>query len=209
MKKITYILSIAILMACGGKNQEAQASNSVQNSSESSNKETQSSEENTEETKDDKEEKVDCGSSRITVMWDDPDPAGTNIRNSPKGKVIKTLSPSDFPDGCAFDIVEHSNGYFRIKGGIQNAGGDDVRLPGGEGWIHKSVISVGTRNYGGQTIEILDSPENGEVVGKIKKESYGLRIVDLCGAWVKINYKGTIGWVSNEWICGIPWTTCN
>ena len=207
MKKISFILSIALLTACGGKNQEAQASSSVQNSTEASKKESQLSETNSETAE--PQEKIDCSESRLLVSWDDPDPAGTNIRNNPKGKVIKTLNPSDFPDGCAFDIVEHSNGYFRIKGGIQNAGGDDVRLPGGEGWIHKSVISVGTRNYGGQTIEILDSPENGEVVGKIKKESYGLRIVDLCGAWVKINYKGTTGWVSNDWLCGNPWTTCN
>jgi|688.fasta_scaffold829523_1 SH3-like domain-containing protein len=210
MIKITLILSIALLTACGGKNQEAQASNSVQNSSESSNKETQTSEGNTEETEEDKEEKVDCGSSRITVMWDDADPAGTNIRNSPKGEVIKTLNSSDFPDGCAFEIVEQSNGWFRIQGGIQSPGNDsDIALPGGGGWIHSSVISVGTRNYGSQTIEILDSAENGKSVGRITKESYGLRVLDLCGSWVKISFNGMTGWISNQWICGIPWTTCN
>jgi len=82
-------------------------------------------------------------------------------------------------------------------------------LLGGQAWIHSSVISVGTRNYGGQTIQILDSPENGKSIGTITKESYGLRILSLCGSWVKISYKGISGWVSNEWICGIPWTNCS
>jgi SH3-like domain-containing protein len=208
MKKITFILYIAILTACGGKNQEAQASNSVQNSNEPSNKEAQSSESNSKTAE--PQEQTDCGASRLLVSWDDPDPAGTNIRNSPSGKVIATIYPNEFEDGCMLEIVEASNGWFRIQGAIQSAGNmNDIVLPNNEGWIHNSVISVGTRNYGGQTIDILDSPKNGNSVGKITKESYGLRVLDLCGDWVKINYKGTIGWVSNEWICGIPWTTCN
>jgi SH3-like domain-containing protein len=208
MKKITFILSITLLSACGGKNQEAQVSSSVQNSSAASNKESQSSEENSEETKDDKEEKVDCSSSRLVVSWDDPDQSGTNIRNSPGGKVIAKINPSDFPDGCMLEIVEAVNGWLRIKGTLHSPE-NDINLPNNEGWIHNSVISVGTRNYGGQTIQILDSPKNGNSVGKITKESYGLRVLDLCGAWVKINHKGTIGWVSSDWLCGVPWTTCS
>ena len=208
MKKISFILSIALLTACGGKNQEAQASSSVQNSTESSNKESQLSETNSETAE--PQEKIDCSESRRLVSWDDPDQSGTNIRNSPSGKVIATIYPNEFEDGCMLEIVEASNGWFRIQGGLSGPGDEnDVKLPGDQGWIHNSVISVGTRNYGGQTIQILDSPKNGNSVGKITKESYGLRVLDLCGDWVKINYKGTIGWVSNEWICGIPWTTCN
>lgn len=206
MKKITFILSIALLTSCGGKNQEAQASSSVQNSTETSKKEAQSSENNSKTTE--LEEKTDCGASRLLVSWDDPDQSGTNIRNSPSGKVIAKINPSDFPDGCMLEIVEAANGWLRIKGTLHSPE-NDINLPNNEGWIHNSVISVGTRNYGGQTIQILDSPKNGNSVGKITKESYGLRILDLCGDWVKINYKGTIGWVSNEWICGIPWTTCS
>lgn len=208
MKKLTIGLSIAILMACGGKNQEAQASSSVQNSTEASKKEAQLSETNSETAEPD--EKTDCSESRLLVSWDDPDQSGTNIRNGPSGKVIATIYPNEFEDGCMLEIVEASNGWFRIQGAIQSAGGmNDIVLPNNEGWIHNSVISVGTRNYGGQTIQILDSPKNGNSVGKITKESYGLRVLDLCGDWVKIKYKGTIGWVSNEWICGVPWTTCS
>ena len=192
MKKITYILSITILTACGGKNQEAQATSTVQNSSEASKKEAGPSEANSETTE--PQEKRNCDPSRIFVTWDDPDQSGTNIRNSPSGKVIAKINPSDFPDGCMLEIVEASNGWLRIQGAIQSAGGmNDIVLPNNEGWIHNSVVSVGTRNYGGQTIKILDSPKTGNSVGKITRESYGLRVLDLCGDWVKINYKGTIG----------------
>ena len=107
-------------------------------------------------------------------------------------------------------IVEASNGWFRIEGGIEGPGNEsDIALPGDKGWIHSSVITSDTRNYGGQRINILDEPNTGKTVGYITKETCGLRILDLCGAWVKINHKGTTGWVSNEWLCGNPWTSCN
>lgn len=205
MKKITYILSIALLSACGGKNQEAQATSVVQNSSEASKKEAGQSETNSETTE--PQEKRNCDPSRILVTWDDPDQSGTNIRNSPSGKVIAKINPSDFPDGCMLEIVEASNGWLRIQGTLHSPE-NDINLPNNEGWIHGSVVTTGTRNYGGQRINILDEPNSGKTVGYITKETYGLRISDLCGAWVKINHKGTIGWVSSDWLCGVPWTTC-
>ena len=208
MKKITLILSIALLTACGGKKQETSGTQNAQPNKEASSSTSEGSVSNSEGSE--PQEKMNCGQSRLIVTWDDPDQSGTNIRNSPGGKVIAAISQSEYPDGCAFEIVEQSNGWFRIQGGIQSPGNDsDIALPGGGGWIHRSVISVGTRNYGSQTIEILDSPENGKSVGKITKESYGLRVLDLCGSWVKISFNGMTGWISNQWICGIPWTTCS
>jgi len=209
MKKILISISIAFLVSCGNK----QADNSTASSNLQTIKETTESNSESSASKSENleaKEERNCDASRLIVTWDDPDQSGTNIRNSPGGKVIATISQSEYPDGCAFEIVEQSNGWFRIQGGIQSPGNDsDIALPGGGGWIHSSVISVGTRNYGSQTIEILDSPENGKSVGRITKESYGLRVLDLCGSWVKISFNGMTGWISNQWICGIPWTTCS
>ena len=194
MKKITLILSIALLTACGGKKAASSSSDDSVSNSEVS----------------EHEEKINSGPSRILVTWDDPDQSGTNIRNSPGGQVIAKINPSDFQDGCMMEIVEASNGWFRIQGEIQSAGNvSDLTLPGNEGWIHGSVITTGTRNYGGQKINILDEPNTGKIVGSITSEVYGLKILDLCGNWVKISYNGMTGWVSSDWLCGVPWTTCS
>jgi hypothetical protein len=155
-----------------------------------------------------KTKKMDCGPGQLRVEWSDPDQSGTSIRNSPGGTVIAKINPSDFPDGCIMEIVEMSNGWFKISGSIQGPE-NEINLPNSEGWIHNSVITVGTRNYGGQKINILDAPGTGSVVGTINSESHGLKILDLCGSWVKIQINGLIGWVSADWLCGNPWTTCN
>ena len=207
MKKITLILSIALLTACGGKKPETLATQNAQPKKEAESSSSDGAVSNSEGSE--PQEKMNCGPSRLTVSWDDPDQSGTNIRNSPGGKVIAKINPSGFPDGCMMEIVEASNGWFRINGGIEGPGDEsDIALPGNVGWIHGSVITTGTRNYGGQKINILDEPNNGKMVGSITTEVYGLKILDLCGNWVKISYNGMTGWVSSDWLCGVPWTTC-
>jgi SH3-like domain-containing protein len=149
-----------------------------------------------------------CFNSRLSVCWDDPDNSGTNIRNSPGGEIIYKIMPVNFPDGCCFDIIEASNGWFKISGlihGIEN----DINLPNNQGWVHKSVISIGTRNYGDQPIKLYDVPNGKNVVSVIRTTDYGLRINDICGSWVQIIYKGKIGWVQDDWLCGNPWTNCS
>jgi hypothetical protein len=151
-----------------------------------------------------------CGASDLLVMWDDNDPTGTNIRalpNSKQGKIIATIQPSKFTEGCMFTIVEAQNGWFKIKGAIQGPGDDDLYLPNDEGWIHKSVISIATRNYGNQTIKMYDDANGNNVAGTINGE-VNLRIQDLCGSWVKVEYNGKMGWVEQDNLCGIPWTNC-
>ena len=53
-------------------------------------------------------------------------------------------------------------------------------------WIHYSVLGMGTRNYGGQTLYIRQSPSaNAPVVFKFKEEEI-LRPMDIKGDWVKV-----------------------
>jgi len=150
---------------------------------------------------------LSCDPSRISVMWDDPDLSGTNIRNAPGGKIINVIRLEDFPDGCYFEVVEQVNGWFRIDSKIFGMEKELINK-GGSAWIHRSVISVSTRNYGNQKIPVRSAPGGGTIVTTINKEANGIRILDLCGSWVKISYKGKTGWISNKWICSIPWTNC-
>jgi len=205
MKKITFVLSISLLAACGGEKAEPPATENAQINKEESSSISESSVSNSKTPY--PQEEINCGPSRLSVILDDPDQSGTNIRNSPGGKVIAKINPSDFPDGCMLEIVEASNGWLRIQGTLQSPD-NEINLPSNEGWIHSSVVSIGTRNYSGQRIKILDAPNSSKSVGSINIEASGLRIIDLCGNWVKISYKGIAGWVSSDWLCGIPWTNC-
>jgi hypothetical protein len=149
-----------------------------------------------------------CSESEIRAYLNDPDNSGTNIRKSPSGEIVTQLVKDDVNIEFFLTLTEAQDGWFKVKSpivGMEN----DFEIPNDEGWIHGSVISVDTRNYGGESLELLDNPINGNVVGIIEGESYGLRIKDMCGEWVKVEYKGTIGWVEDAWLCGNPLTTCS
>ena len=153
-------------------------------------------------------EEQNCGASELHVYLNDPDDSGTNIRKSPGGQVVTQLVTDDENFVFFLVLTKAQDGWFKVESpivGMEN----DIQIPNGEGWIHGSVISVDTRNYEGQDLELLDKPKNGKVVGIIEGESSGLRIKDMCGAWVKVEYKGIIGWIEGSWLCGNPLTTCS
>jgi len=149
-----------------------------------------------------------CDASETDAYLDDPDLTGTNIRNRPGGDVIMQLVKDDINIEFFLTLTEAQDGWFKLKSPIGGMEGD-IDIPNGEGWIHGSVISADTRNYGGQTIELLDSPEVGTVVGTIEEEVGGLKILDMCGLWVKVEYDGIAGWIERDWLCGNPLTTCS
>ena len=153
-------------------------------------------------------EEVVCEESLLTVFLDDPDLTGTNIRKKPKGEVAVKLILDENNIGFMMDICEEKNGWLRIKGSIIGDR-DEIDLPDQSGWIHHSVVSVGTRNYGGQEIPLIDEPNGTKQTGAILRESYGVKIIGLCGEWVKIQHNKNNGWVKAEWLCGNPFTTCS
>ena len=69
---------------------------------------------------------------------------------------------------------------------------------------------MGTRNYGGQTLYIRQSPSaSAPVVYKFKKEIQ-LRPMDIKGEWVKVQTTDGkyTGWIEEEWLCGNSLTNC-
>jgi len=155
-----------------------------------------------------KAEENNCTASELIVYLKDTDDSGTNIRKSPDGEVILTLKEDKEEAQYMLLLTASKDGWFKVNNPIEGIE-KELEIPNNEAWIHGSVIAVNTRNYGGEDLELLDNPENGKVVGVIEEESYGLRIKDLCGVWVKVNYEGTEGWIEANWLCGIPWTTCS
>lgn len=153
------------------------------------------------------EEAPSCGAFELEVYLADPDPSGTNVREKPGGAIVTQLKLDEDNEAYFLVLTEAKDGWFKVKNPIGTME-EDIELPNGA-WIHGSVIGVGTRNYGGEAINLLDQPKNGVVVGSINKEVDDLHIKDVCGSWVQIEYKGTIGWVENSWLCGNPLTTCS
>ena len=149
-----------------------------------------------------------CLPTKIRVYLNDPDTSGTNIRKIPNGKIIMKLIKDELNYEFFIMVTEAKNGWFKITepiGGMEN----DIEIPNGEGWIHGSVISVDTRNYGGQQLSLLEKPKTGKTIKIIKKEVIGLRLKDVCGKWVKVEYEKTSGWIESKWLCGNPLTNCS
>jgi hypothetical protein len=150
----------------------------------------------------------DCPPGSLAAYLDDPDLSGTNIRKSPGGAVVMQLVKDEVNIEYFLTLTEAKNGWFRIEspvGGMEN----DFEIPGGEGWIHGSVIAADTRNYGGQKLELRSEPGGGKLVGIIDEDVGGLRLKDLCGDWALVEYAGTTGWIETEWLCGNPLTNCS
>lgn len=142
-------------------------------------------------------------------LWDNDDMS--NVRDSPKGKVVMSLS-ADEP--YVFDLITPRNGWWRIESFSNPANYDeDTSLEGsstGEYWIHYSVIAVGTRNYGGQDIYLRVAPDEDANIVAVFNEEVILRPMDISGDWVKVKLDNTdiVGWIEAEWLCDNPLTNC-
>ncbi|WP_117884508.1 SH3 domain-containing protein [Aureibaculum luteum] len=128
------------------------------------------------------------------------DGSETNIRARPNGKIVLKLNHEQ--DYYAVELLAIKKEWFKIKK-IRSIEGNNIKIPGDIGWIHKSVIGAATR----KDVKLLDAPINGKFVGTIEQET-GVSIRDVCSDWVKIEYNGLIGWIASELLCGNPVTTC-
>ena len=141
-----------------------------------------------------------CKSSDLRVFISDKKGGGTNIREKAKGKVILKLKGE--VDYYMLNVTKAENGWFKVSR-IWGVEWEAIELSDTVGWIHYSVIGASIR----KEVNVLSVPENGKIVGKIEGET-SVRIKDMCGNWVKIQHKEIEGWISSEWLCGNPVTTC-
>jgi len=145
----------------------------------------------------------------------DPGEEITNIRNAPGGEVVLELQVGGLDNEYMLDLDRYQDGWFHIKGDVVGME-DDYEIPGGEGWIHSSVITADTRNYGNQPIHFYAEPsEDAEINGTLKMEAGGLQIHEACGDWVRCSFDNDAtgdqyaGWIKTEWLCGNPLTNCS
>lgn len=211
MKKILFLNLLALFSACSNNSQKSEdkyVETTIHTDIIEESKEKSIQEKQEDEVLEEFTEANECNGSEIAVYLNDDDLSGTNIRKSPGGEVLLKLIRDDNNIGFILTISEVQNGWFKLKNPIEGME-TNIEIPKKGAWIHGSVITASTRNYGGQKINLLDHPKNGKVVGSIEAEVYELIIKDLCGAWVQIEYNGILGWIEASWLCGNPVTSCS
>jgi hypothetical protein len=134
-----------------------------------------------------------CSGSAYLI---DPDTTGTNIRETPNGKIIGKLK---YDDECECEIIsfnQSQNGWLKLVQG---------------GWVHGGLFEVGTRNYGqGEKVYLMSDPtEESEVVKEFDTEKT-FTIVGCCGSWLQVkDFDGVVGWLTQDMICANPLTNCS
>lgn len=146
----------------------------------------------------------------LTVFVNDPGGQPTNIRHKPKGDVLLQLpNPGDY----MLTLTGVDNGWFKVKD-IYDFN-EDKSHTDMNAYIHGSVISASTRNYGQQKLHLYNqADENSKIVFSFNQETIVFFIsTNNSGNWIKvkiINNSGThIGWIQKEWLCGNPVTNCS
>ncbi len=148
--------------------------------------------------------------SMIDAYIVDSDGPVTNIRNSPKGKVVATLSTDD---NIVVSLLEVKGKWWKIDKTVLKMGDDEkeITLKGSKTgyWIHRSLL--GFTINGDPTGVIKVSPS--KKAKSVKISNYPdllLNPVAVKGKWVKVlSSDGKyIGWMPIDRICDNPLTTC-
>lgn len=153
-----------------------------------------------------------CASAQIGAYVLDDAGECTNIRNAPRGKVVKRLARE-----CSYMMRVRNvrDGWWEIvPNTLENAeDGRMVNLDNAEGpcYIHYSVIALDTRNYGGQRLCLRKSPGKDGAVTFSFREEISVRPVGVSGGWVKVQTtdRKHTGWIEYKWLCPNPLTNCS
>lgn len=150
-----------------------------------------------------------CAQS-IGVFTADNSGPYTNVRESPKGKVVDRIPTADT---AMISVANPTNGWWQIISDEYDVGDYQTKFKGsttGSYWIHYSVLACHTRNYGGQTLYLRKSPSD-KAPAVFKFNDYTLlRPMEIKGDWVKVKTtdgKHT-GWIEFDWLCGNSLTNC-
>ncbi|MBR6714600.1 MAG: hypothetical protein IKI80_04600 [Bacteroidaceae bacterium] len=143
----------------------------------------------------------------------DPTGTDTNVRNSPKGKVVDKIPV----DGEWILFVSHPrNGWWRIDDGEYydavpdtNPDSKPTSLKGSTTgyWVHYSCIGF---TLVGGSHKLRATPSTKGKVTSVVDHEVDFHPLELKGEWVKIvslDGKHT-GWITQDMICSNPLTTC-
>lgn len=156
------------------------------------------------------EENGQEGSDYLEVTITDNDGDVTNIREKPSGKIVMSIPTNRLYQTTVCEV--HNKWWYVCRPIHQYEPDDkDIDLPETGGWIHSSVLTVSTRNYGGQELQLLAEPNKEAKAVFSFKEELTFHPIDKKGEWIKVENKEkkAAGWIKNEWLCGNAVTNCS
>ena len=134
----------------------------------------------------------------------DPDPKGTNVRETPNGKVTAILPHQ--PDDPALIMVKVT--------GYRDKWLSVVLHDGTKGWIFSELVGMSLRNYVPGSVAVLRTrpDENAPAVGDIIGDEE-VTVLGGEGGWALVRYRHPkghefVGWLDPEKQCDNPYTTC-
>ena len=155
-----------------------------------------------------------CASAQIGAYVLDNVGEYTNIRNAPRGKVVKRLT-REYSYMIMMRVRNVRDGWWEIVPNTLVTADDGmmVNLDNVEGpcYIHYSVIALDTRNYGGQRLCLRKSPSKDGAVTFSFLDEISVRPIGVRGGWVKVQTtdRKHTGWIEYKWLCPNPLTDCN
>jgi hypothetical protein len=136
----------------------------------------------------------------------DTDPKGTNVRETPGGKVIAVLKTSSDPladDWIEAHVIGQSGDWFLIDG-AKDVGDDEKPIFHGKGYVHRSVL--GSSGLWNGSALWSDHAETSPLVAR---QAAGDQTVLFLGCWghfAKVRVGEGTGWTQS--LCLNTRTTC-
>ena len=147
-------------------------------------------------------------SSPVSMACYVSDKGATNVRRTPGGQIVGQIPSSGV---YSLSVCNPKNGWWQILNGVVYEDMEGYTLEfEGEVWIHSSVLGVGTRNYGGETLILRTEPRADAPVAGTITEEVEVRPVDLSedGSWAKVRWGQVTGWIEVNWLCANTLTNC-
>ena len=156
----------------------------------------------------------------VDAFVTDTDPAGLNIRDAPKGKIIAKI-PTQDGSAVLLKIMDSNKGWFKVKDiSIIDSELDYGHLP--VGWVYGSMIATEIKLGNYETgIAFYESPHKTSAKGielyhvEGKKSLPKIKRMMGCqGEWLHVetfktkNNSAAIGWLAPKNQCSNPVTTC-
>ncbi len=139
----------------------------------------------------------------VTLDVIDTDPNGTNVRETPGGKVVGVLKQPTEDDWIEVHVVGQSGDWFLIDKATR-VGDEEKTIFSGQGYVHFSVLgSYGLWN--GMPIWI-DHDENSRPVAGAAVGDQEVKFLGCWGEFAKIRAKEGTGWTKS--LCLNARTTC-
>jgi len=146
----------------------------------------------------------------VSVYIIDADGPVTNVRNSPGGKVVATLSTSE---SFVVGLISHKGKWWRIDNCVEQYGDveKEILLTGSKTgyWIHRSLLTFTIAGDPTGCLRVSPSPKAKAVKMALSTE-LAFHPIAIKGKWVKaVTTDGKFtGWIHRDRICFNPLTTC-